>query len=222
MALFPTGTGKLKPNISDTWGDGLKVYYGPQYERNFDGQDLSWASFNCDDLRRASFKGANLTQATFRGCRITEETNFEGAIMPHFQFVPEIGSFLAYKPLFNPYHPDKLLLGKVKVLEDSLRTSVLGQRKARVSKVLTIKGTGESVPAAAAHPSNYLYYSEGEVTSHEKYNSDFKIGNFGDRLGIDIFLTEREAQSYIDGLKTFYEHKTEYTCAKSHIYLESP
>lgn len=148
---------------------------------NLKNADLRGADLGCANLQDADLTGADLRNADFRFA-ILFGTNLEGATLPHFQIVPEEGSFIAYK---------KVDTGVIKLLipEDAKRTSNLIGRKCRASHVKVLEGSGKSM----THIEHQLEYKEGEIVYADKYDDDIRIECTS---GIHFFMTRREAEEY--------------------------
>jgi hypothetical protein len=138
---------------------------------NLEGADLRYAY-----LWDADLEGANLWGADLRGADLT------GANLPHFQIVPEEGSFIAYK---------KVDTGVIKLLipEDAKRTSTLVGRKCRASYVKVLEGSGISCTS-----SDKLEYKEGEFVYADKYDDDIRKECTS---GIHFFVTKKEADNWM-------------------------
>ena len=185
---------------------GANLFNADFRTANLEGADLSGANLRDADLmgaflKRAKLQGAELFNADLRGADLQDAdlsgadleyanfryvilfgTNLEGAKLPHFQIVPEEGSFIAYK---------KVNTGVIKLLipEDAKRTSNLVGRKCRASHVKVLEGSGKSM----THIEHQLEYKEGEIVYADKYDDDIRIECTS---GIHFFMTRREAEEY--------------------------
>ena len=128
------------------------------------------------NLIGANLEGANLRCANLRCAKL------EGVQLPHFQIVPEEGSFIAYK---------KVNTGVIKLMipEDAKRTSNLVGRKCKASHVKVIEGSGKSI----SHTSKSLEYKEDEVVYADMYDDDIRIEYTS---GIHFFMTRKEAEEW--------------------------
>ena len=166
--------------------EGANLYGVDLRYANLYGADLRNANLRYADLRNADLRNADLRNANLRYA-ILEGANFEGANLtdtklPHFQIVPEEGSFIAYK---------KVDTGAIKLLitEDAKRTSTLVGRKCRASHVKVLEGSGVS----STYKVNQLEYKEGEVVYADKYDDDIRIECTS---GIHFFMTRKEAEEW--------------------------
>lgn len=146
------------------------------------GANLRWADLTGANLRGANLRDANLRWANLRGADLTG-ADLTGATLPHFQIVPEEGSFIGWK---------KTTKGVVKLLipEDAQRTSSLVGRKCRASAVVVLGGEG--VGGTGTHyPS--LTYDEGSELVEPDYDPDIRVEC---AKGIHFFMTKKEAEEW--------------------------
>jgi hypothetical protein len=145
------------------------------------GADLRGANLYGANLYGANLEGADLRYADLEGADLYD-AKLQGAKLPHFQIVPEEGSFVAYK---------KVDTGVIKLLipEDAKRTSSLVGRKCRASHVKVLEGSGVS----CTHKNKKLEYKEGEVVYADKYDDDIRVDCTS---GIHFFMTRREAEEW--------------------------
>ena len=150
-------------------------------DANLYGADLRGADLRGAYLRGANLYGADLRDANLRGANL-RDANLRGANLPHFQIVPEEGSFIGWK---------KTTEGVIKLLitEDSKRTSSLVGRKCRASRVKVLEGDG----VGGTGP-NYggIVYHEGK-TLESDYDDDIRVEC---TKGIHFFMTRKEAEEW--------------------------
>ena len=148
---------------------------------NLDGANLDGANLDGANLDGANLVGANLEGADLVGANL-EGANLKNAKLPHFQIVPEEGSFIAYK---------KVDTGVIKLLipVNAKRTSSLVSRKCRASHVKVLEGSGFS----PTHTQNTLEYKEGEVVYADAFDDDIRVDCTS---GIHFFMTKKEAEEW--------------------------
>ena len=144
--------------------------------------DLRNTDLEGADLRNANFFGANLMEADLRNADLVG-ANLMGAKLPHFQIVPESGSFYAYK---------KTNLGviKIQIPARAKRTSSLVGRKCRAEFVKVISGDGVGGISTYDRKTKY---NKGELVYADNYNDDIRIECTG---GIHFFMTKAEAEEW--------------------------
>ena len=157
------------------------------YCADLSGADLSGANLYCADL-----SGADLYCADLRGanlyCADLSGADLRGANLPHFQIVPEIGGFFAYKKLSGN------VIIKVYIPDDAQRTSSLVGRKCRASKVRVhevVKGEID-FPIKSTHYGEAVYYP-GAMVKADKWDGDIRVEC---THGIHFFMTLKEAEEW--------------------------
>jgi len=167
--------GGVHANLRDANLCYADLWYADLQEVILQGANLRGADLRGADLRGANLQGANLWYANLQGA------NLQDAHLPHFQIVPDEGSFVGFKKL------DSGFVAKLLITEDSKRTSTLVGRKCRASKVVVLEGDGSS----GTHYKT-LEYVEGDTLEVE-YDSDIRIEC---TKGIHFFMTRREAEEW--------------------------
>jgi len=123
---------------------------------NLYGADLRYANLRGADLYSADLYGANLQGADLRKVNLQDATlhnanlqgtylqnaylyivaaDLEGAILPNFQIVPEVGCFFGFKQVQSCYNCEKQII-ELLIPSDAKRTSSLIGRKCRADYVL--------------------------------------------------------------------------------------
>ena len=151
------------------------------WDANLCYADLWYADLQEAILQGANLRGADLRGADLRGANL-QGANLQDAHLPHFQIVPDEGSFVGFKKLHSGF------VAKLLITEDSKRTSTLVGRKCRASKVVVLEGDGSS----GTHYKS-LEYVEGETLEVE-YDSDIRIEC---TKGIHFFMTRKEAEEWV-------------------------
>ena len=167
-------------NLAGAYLEGANLRGANLRGADLEGAYLWGADLRYANLRGANLKGADLTGAVLEGAVLTG-TVLKDANLPHFQIVPEEGSFIAYK---------KVDTGVIKLLipEDAKRTSTLVGRKCRASYVKVLEGSGISCTS-----SDKLEYKEGEFVYADKYDDDIREECTS---GIHFFVTKKEADNW--------------------------
>ena len=145
---------------------------------NLRGANLRGANLQGSDLQGANLKSANLQGANLLGANLYG-ADLRDAILPHFQLVPEEGSFVGYK---------KVDSGEVITLSIptfAKRTSSLVGRKCRASSVVVLKGSGKSDRGGV--------YIEGKEYFPDAYDGDIRVECTS---GVHFFITRKEAEEY--------------------------
>ena len=155
---------------------------------NLTGADLGVADLGVADLVGADLVGANLSGANLSGANLTG-ANLTGATLPPFQIVPEVGQFRAFKKVQGNVVLELL------IPRSAQRTSTLGGRKCRASKVKVVGvasgATTETV--FRSHHEESFTYSVGKWASVPDYDGDIRVEC---AKGIHFFLTLDEAKNY--------------------------
>ena len=144
---------------------------------------LYGANLRGANLRGSDLQGANLQSANLQGaillCANLKSADLRDAILPHFQLVPEEGSFVGYKKVYS---------GEVITLSIptfAKRTSSLVGRKCRASSVVVLKGSGKSDRGGV--------YTEGKEYFPNAYDGDIRVECTS---GVHFFITRKEAEEY--------------------------
>jgi hypothetical protein len=150
---------------------------------NLRGADLSNADLRGADLYNATLcdadlRGADLSNADLRGADIS------GAKLPHFQIVPDEGSFVAWKRTSTG-------VIKIRILAKAKRVSSLVGRKCRAEfiKVLSGPGCGGSSPTY----NTKLVYNKGDIVYADSFDPDIRLEC---THGIHFYMTREEAEDY--------------------------
>jgi uncharacterized protein YjbI with pentapeptide repeats len=146
------------------------------------GADLRGADLSGADLRDADLSGADLRDADLRNAYL-RGTDLRGTTLPHFQIVPSVGSFIAWK---------KTTLGviQIEIPEDAERTSSLVGRKCRASKVIVLGGDGSGGKSPTY---GKCIYEIGATIAADRYDPDIRVEC---THGIHFFMTEQEARKW--------------------------
>ena len=156
---------------------------------NLYGANLSGANLQHTDLQYANLLGANLQHtdlqyANLYGANLSG-ANLRGADLPHFQLVPETGSFTAYKKLQDE------VIAKLQILAKARRTSSLVGRKCRAEYVKVLSLTPTVEEGFSTHDNTP--YRVGEIITADSYDDDIRVEC---THGIHFFITLKEAQEY--------------------------
>ena len=192
--------------IFEAEGDSLKavvelaVKQGANLEgANLKGANLRWANLEWANLEDANLEGTNLYGANLKGADLKGTnleganlrlTNLEGARLPHFQIVPECGSFLAFKKLSSG------VIVQVLIPAHAERTSSLIGRKCRSSEVIVRKIIEGEIPEGIKIKSTSYgeaVYAVGETVKADKWDGDILVEC---THGIHFFMTLKEAQEW--------------------------
>ena len=149
--------------------------------------NLIGANLGCADLRGAGLRDANLVGAYLRGANLRDANlrgaYLVGAYLPHFQIVPETGSFDAYK---------KTTTGviKIQIPSKARRTSSLVGRKCRAEYVKVVSGDG----CGGSSPTHGdLVYNKGDIVRADSYDDDIRVECTN---GIHFYMTKQEAEEH--------------------------
>ena len=152
------------------------------------GANLVGACLYGANLSGANLSGANLTGADL-GVADLGVADLVGATLPPFQIVPEVGQFRAFKKVQGNVVLELL------IPRSAQRTSTLGGRKCRASKVKVVGvasgATTETV--FRSHHEESFTYSVGKWASVPDYDGDIRVEC---AKGIHFFLTLDEAKNY--------------------------
>ena len=171
---------------------------------NLEGANLKWANLEDANLKGTNLKGAYLKEANIYGANLEDAnlegtnleganlrlTNLEGARLPHFQIVPECGSFLAFKKLSSG------VIVQVLIPAHAERTSSLIGRKCRSSEVIVRKIIEGEIPEGIKIKSTSYgeaVYAVGETVKADKWDGDILVEC---THGIHFFMTLKEAQEW--------------------------
>lgn len=160
---------------------GVNFEYANLRNANLSKCNLEFANFNDADLEGANLRSANLKNANFINANL-RNVNFRYAKLPHYQIVPEEGSFIGYKKVGGD-------VIKILIPEDAKRTSTLVGRMCRASHIKVIAGSG----IFCAYGKQPVKYEEGEIVYADEYDGDIKTQYAS---GIHFFMTKREAKEY--------------------------
>ena len=151
--------------------------------------DLRGADLRKADLSGADLRGAYLVEADLRDAYLYG-AKLEGAKLPDFQLVPELGSFIGYKKLSD----NKIAC--LKIPAKAKRTSSLVGRKCRAEYVKVLKildlNKGKLVNEGVSKHDKTIY-KVGEIIKPDKYDDDIRIECTN---GIHFFITKKEAKEY--------------------------
>lgn len=127
------------------------------------------------NLRNVDLRCADLSYANLRNADISRTS------LPHYNIVPEIGGFYAWK---------KTTMGVIKIYIPSgaKRTSSLIGRKCRASPVKVISGE----PGASLRDKT-VHYTVGKTVYADKFNDDIRVEC---THGIHFFMTKQEAEEW--------------------------
>jgi hypothetical protein len=134
----------------------------------------------CANLSGANLRGANLSGADL------SDANLRGAYLPHFQLVPDTGSFEAWKKTTNG-------LVKLRIPASAKRTSSLVGRKCRASKAQVIAVYPVDDGPQLSHYDGVTEYRLGETIKADRWDDDIRIEC---THGIHFFITRAEAEEY--------------------------
>ena len=195
------GANLYKANLEGANLEGANLEVANLEVANLRGANLEGANLRGADLRGADLRGANLEEAILEGANlrganlrganlggailegaILEGANLTDASLPHFQIVPETGSFEAWKATST---------GVIKILipEDAKRTSSLVGRKCRASYVVPMEDGGES----PTHNIKLNYRANITVYA-DAFDSDIRVECTN---GIHFFMTKKEAEEWL-------------------------
>ena len=149
---------------------------------NLWGANLRGANLWGANLEGANLEGANLWGANLRGANLWG-AYLRGAGLPHFQIVPEEGSFYAYKKTSKG-------VIKIQIPAEAKRTSSLIGRKCRAEYVKVI--SGEGLGGSGTHYGGCTY-NKGDIVYPDSYDDDIRVEC---THGIHFFMTKKEAEDW--------------------------
>lgn len=163
---------------------------------DFSGTDLRSANFAGADLYRTNLSWADLRGADLYGSDLTE-AYLTGAKIDWPLICPESGSFLAWKKCLLNIDHERVVIVKLEIPEDALRSSSTTRKcRANMAKVLSIETLDGEICAQLAHsaydPS--FEYQVGKTVSVD----DFDMNRWNEcSTGIHFFMTREDAVNYI-------------------------
>jgi uncharacterized protein YjbI with pentapeptide repeats len=163
------------------------------------GANLSGANLRNANLTRANLTGANLREANLTGANLREanlgEANLSGADLiganlPHFQIVPEVGTFEGWKKLAGN------CIAHLRIPASAGRVNSTGRKcRAEYVKVIAIYdafGFSLGEPVFSQRDMNTVYKA-GCTVRPDSYNPDIRDECTN---GIHFFITRKEAEEY--------------------------
>jgi len=157
---------------------GADLYGAYLYGANLRGADLRGADLRGADLRGADLYGAYLYGANLREVKDAEKT------FAKIQFIPEEGSFVAWKKCANG------VIVKLLIPADAKRSHG-AERKCRASKVEVLEVFGGEV--GISKHDNKIEYRVGATVIPDAFEEDrWNVC----APGIHFFLTRLEAEAY--------------------------
>ena len=152
--------------------------------------------FNHTNLRDVDFSDADLSSASFHGSQM-QGANLTNAALPHFQIVPETGSFIAYKKVYCDKQTTKVydeVIATLEIPSDAKRTSSLVSRKCRAShaRVIAIDDYNPEYIYRSIYKPDFTY-EVGKMVITDQYDDDIRRECSG---GVHFFITRDEACTY--------------------------
>ena len=168
VVLFTSSLLTLKAAVEESVSKKANLY----------GANLRGANLYGADLYAADLRGANLYGADLRADKNAEFT------VARIQFIPETGSFEAWKQCANK------VIVKLLIPEDAKRSHAT-ERKCRASKavVLEVIGAEEGI---SLHDSEFIY-RKGETVIPDSFD-DNRWNTCGN--GIHFYITRLEAENH--------------------------
>jgi len=184
--------------------NSANLEYADLTRADLTGANLTGANLEYAKLTRADLTGANLTGANLTGADLTRanleyakltRADLTCARLPHFQIVPEVGQFSAFKHVNNGAYPYVI---ELLIPSDAQRTSSLIGRKCRASHATvvnvfdrehnTVRVTELTSPIK--NGPQCITYRPGETVYADKYDPDIRVECAG---GIHFYMTFAEA-----------------------------
>ncbi len=158
--------------------------------------DMSYGSFE-----HSSFYGANLAGCDLQGCdlsntnlrkanlfhaKMDKDTNLEGAKLPNFQVIPEVGEFTGYKKV-----QDEVVT--LRIPADALRTCCLTSRKCRVEYAIVESISNNKRRVITRTRGANKAYVVGRTVRADSFNGDIRLECTN---GLHLFPTYQEAEDF--------------------------
>ena len=147
--------------------------------------DLTGAYLRDAALRDADLTGADLTGAYLRGAALTG--TYLKKIQPHFNILPEEGSFIGWKKCASG------CLVKLEIPPKAKRHNHLSGRKCRASYVKTLQvwdSKGNEIKECRGSHDPNMVYKVGRLTRPDKYDPNPLVDCSN---GIHFFISKQEA-----------------------------